>query len=233
MSCPPPESCEQRPRHRSTVADVGTDAPRRTLGRAPQPTRLLTWGVSGTRHGIDHAIRAIALLGERRREIRYLITSVGGVDPPLNGVDARSSQFTRLAWEAGVASSVRIDTTSRTPDRVAALVSSASVVILCDDASSAEHRPALAATTALGRPMIATASPHSADVFTQGAAIVVPYGDPVALAAAIITVVDEPAALQEMAARAARMAASTTSRGPTDRSPPIEFVSAALEPRDP
>ena len=61
---------------------------------------------------------------------------------------------------------------------------------------------------AAGRPVIATAFPHAVELLSSGAGIVVPHGDPRALAAAIRSVVTDSDVAAAMAARAGRLAPS-------------------------
>jgi glycosyltransferase involved in cell wall biosynthesis len=66
----------------------------------------------------------------------------------------------------------------------------------------------LVESIAAGRPVIATAFRHAVELLSDGAGIVVPHDDPVALAAAIHTAVSDQAVLDSMVARAREIAPS-------------------------
>jgi glycosyltransferase involved in cell wall biosynthesis len=65
---------------------------------------------------------------------------------------------------------------------------------------------------AAGRPVVATAFPHAVELLSTGAGIVVPHGDPAALAAAVRTAITEPGRLEAMAEEARSIAPSLTWR---------------------
>ena len=69
-------------------------------------------------------------------------------------------------------------------------------------------RARMAEAVAAGKPVIATAFPHAVELLGSGAGIVVPHGDPVALAAAIRSTFDDPVQLTAMTREAARIAPS-------------------------
>lgn len=188
--------------------DPAGTIPPSTLGSglAQGRPRLLTWGLLRPGNGIEHAIRAIALLGDRRRDVRYLIA--GPTHPAAFAADGDQYRewLTRTAWEAGVASSVRVDGVRREPEVLAKLVASASAVILPDDPSDEVVSSVLTASVAAGRPVIATAFPHAVELLGAGAGIVVPHGDAVALAGAIESILDDPSTLETMATQARQIA---------------------------
>jgi glycosyltransferase involved in cell wall biosynthesis len=118
----------------------------------------------------------------------------------------------RQAWASGVAGSITFDDTYRDLDQLARLVASASVVVLPYDSRDQVTSGVLVDAIAAGRPVIATAFPHAVELLSSGAGIVVPHGDPAALAAAIASVVDDPALLESMTLRARELAPSLTWR---------------------
>lgn len=182
--------------------------PARAFGAARDRPRLLTWGLLRPGDGTEYAIRAIALLGDRRRDVRYLIAGPTHPAALTTGRDDHRDWLTRTAWDAGVASSVRVDAVDRTPEMLAQLVASASAVIVSDDPSGAGASPVLAATLVAGRPVIVATSSDAGGLLAGDAGIVVPHGDPVALAAAIGSILDDPATLAAMAAKAAEIGPS-------------------------
>jgi glycosyltransferase involved in cell wall biosynthesis len=82
------------------------------------------------------------------------------------------------------------------------------VVVLPYDSHDQATSGVLVDAIAAGRPVIATEFPHAIELLSDGAGIVVPHRDPVALAAAIRTAVCEPGVLESMTARARELAPS-------------------------
>ena len=192
--------------HGATTAaapPVGADDAR--LDLRPQ---LLTWGLIGPGKGIEHAIDALALLDDLRPAARY---TIAGVTHPkvfaAHGDRYRSSLVAR-AHAAGLERSVTFDDTYRDRLGLARFVASASVVVLPYDSRDQVTSGVLVDAIAAGRPVIATAFPHAVELLGSGAGIVVPQGDPVALADAIRTVLSDPVLLGSMAAEARRIAPS-------------------------
>lgn len=170
--------------------------------------QLLTWGLLGPGKGIEHAIDALALLGDLPRRPRY---TVAGVTHPKvyarHGDAYRRSLITRML-AGGVAASVTFDDTYRDLPELTGFVASASVVMLPYDSRDQVTSGVLVDAIAAGRPVIATAFPHAVELLASGAGIVVPHGDPQALADAIRSVVSDGDRLASMVAEATRLAPS-------------------------
>lgn len=186
-------------------ADVAPDRRERPHD-ANARLRVLTWGMLRPGKGIEHAIRAIALLEDRRREVGYLVAGPSHLQPSTATGDVYRESLARAAWKTRTAGSVKIDGMRRSPEVLAELVRSASVVIVPDDPSDDVASSVLAASIGAGRPVIATAFPHAVELLADGAGVVVPHGDAVALAKALGDVLDDPARLAAMAERAAQLA---------------------------
>jgi glycosyltransferase involved in cell wall biosynthesis len=174
------------------------------------PTRpqLLTWGLLGPGKGIEHVIDAMALLSDLRPRPRY---TVAGVTHPKvyarRGDEYRRSLIQR-SWAVGTAGSITFDDTYRDLAQLTRYVASASVVILPYDSRDQVTSGVLVDAIAAGRPVIATAFPHAIELLGSGAGIVVPHGDPLALAEAIRSALSDPILMASMAAEARRLAPS-------------------------
>jgi polysaccharide biosynthesis protein PslF len=170
--------------------------------------QLLTWGLLGPGKGIENAIDALALLTDIRPRPRY---TVAGVTHPKvfarHGDEYRHSLIQR-AWALGVAASVTFDDTYRELDELTRFVTSASVVVLPYDSPDQVTSGVLVDAIAAGRPVIATAFPHAIELLASGAGIVVPHGDPSALAVAIRSVLSDDELYASMATEARRLAPS-------------------------
>ena len=171
----------------------------------PRP-QLLTWGLLGPGKGIEHVIDALAALGDLRPRPRY---TVAGVTHPKVfarcGDEYRHSLIERT-FALKVAPNVSFDDTYRDVAQLTRFVASASVVVLPYDSRDQITSGVLVDAIAAGRPVIATGFPHAVELLSGGAGIVVPHGDPDALAQAISAVLTDPTLLAEMGAAAARIA---------------------------
>ncbi len=177
--------------------------------RAVERPQLLTWGLLGPGKGIEHAIDALALLGNVGRRPRY---TVAGVTHPKvfarDGDQYRNSLIQR-SWAIGVAGSVTFDDAYRDVAQLTRFIASASVVVLPYDSRDQVTSGVLVDAIAAGRPVIATAFPHAVELLSSGAGIVVPHADPVALADAIRSIVSSDGeVLASMCAEARRLAPS-------------------------
>jgi polysaccharide biosynthesis protein PslF len=172
---------------------------------APQ---LLTWGLLGPGKGIEHAIHALALLRDVVPAPRY---TIAGVTHP-KVFASRGDQYRRSLVERcstlGIAESVTFDDTYRNVAQLTRFVASAMAVVLPYDSRDQVTSGVLVDALAAGRPVIATAFPHAVELLGTGAGIVVPHGDPLALADAIRLTLTDDDAIASMAAEARRMAPS-------------------------
>ncbi|MEP6658683.1 MAG: glycosyltransferase [Acidimicrobiales bacterium] len=177
--------------------------------RAVERPQLLTWGLLGPGKGIEHAIDALALLGNVGRRPRY---TVAGVTHPKvfarDGDQYRNSLIQR-SWAIGVAGSVTFDDAYRDVAQLTRFIASASIVVLPYDSRDQVTSGVLVDAIAAGRPVVATAFPHAVELLSSGAGIVVPHADPVALADAIRSIVSSDGeVLASMSAEARRLAPS-------------------------
>jgi glycosyltransferase involved in cell wall biosynthesis len=168
--------------------------------------QLLTWGLLGPGKGIEHAIDAIALLGDLVPRPRYTVAGVTHPKVHLREGDTYRRSLIRRAESLGIADLVTFDDTYRDVANLTAFVASASVVILPYDSRDQVTSGVLVDAVAAGRPVIATAFPHAVELLTGGAGIVVAHGDPIALAAAIRTVLCDRGVRDDMAAHSRRLA---------------------------
>lgn len=170
--------------------------------------RLLTWGLIGPGKGIEHAIRAMALMKDLRSRVHYTVAGATHPNVFARDGDRYRQSLIRDAWATGVASSVRFDDTYRDVAALGRIVAGASLVVLPYDSHDQVTSGVLVDAIAAGRPVIATAFPHAVEALSDGAGIVVPHMNPVAIAAAIREVATEPGKLDAMAARAREIAPS-------------------------
>jgi polysaccharide biosynthesis protein PslF len=186
----------------------GAATPQGTTPRASRSARprLLTWGLLGPGKGIEWAIDALLEMGAMHPFPEYLVA--GATHPKVkerSGEEYRNMLITR-AWAAGVSPHVSFDDTYRDLPALTELITSADLVVLPYDSDEQVTSGVLVDAVAAGRPVVSTAFPHATELLASGAGIVVPQRDPVSLAAAIRSVLSDPALAAEMAAEARRLA---------------------------
>jgi len=192
--------------HGAVATSISSSVAGRRDWRFAAPPQLLTWGLLGPGKGIEHVVDALALLRDVHPGVRY---TVAGVTHPkvraAVGEQYRESLI-RRARGAGLAESIDFDDTYRDVPTLSRFIASASVVVLPYDSRDQVTSGVLVDALAAGRPVIATAFPHAVELLSDGAGIVVPHGDPDALASAIRFVLSDPQRLEAMAAKARQMA---------------------------
>jgi glycosyltransferase involved in cell wall biosynthesis len=188
-------------------AAVPPESPSPVLAGGERPS-LLTWGLLGPGKGIEHAIDAVALLSDVRPRPRY---TVAGVTHPkvfsMHG-DAYRHSLVQRAWSSGVAASVTFDDTYRDVPTLTTFIAASSIVVLPYDSRDQVTSGVLVDAIAAGRPVVATAFPHAVELLGSGAGIVVPHGDPEAMADALGSMLADAQLLDAMGAEARRLAPS-------------------------
>ncbi|NNN00425.1 MAG: glycosyltransferase [Acidimicrobiaceae bacterium] len=169
---------------------------------------LLTWGLIGPGKGIEWVIDAMADLRDLRPRPRYIVA--GRTHPKVLAYegDGYRRSLERRVLENGVGDMVIFENSYRKLASLNALIASASVVILPYDSSDQATSGVLVDAIAAGRPVIATSFPHSMEMLSSGAGIVVEHRDPHAIAAAVRTIITDPQAAASLASEARRIAPS-------------------------
>jgi polysaccharide biosynthesis protein PslF len=150
----------------------------------PIPT-LLTWGLLGPGKGIEHVIKAVAILAGRGHVVRYVVA--GQTHPNVLAHDGERYRdaLVQLATELRVDRLVEFDNRYREWDEVFELVGTADVVVLPYDSREQVTSGVLVDAVASGKPIVATAFPHALDLVDGRCGLVVPHEEPHALADAI------------------------------------------------
>lgn len=189
----------------TTIPHGATAAGGARVKRSGRPT-LLTWGLLGPGKGIERVIDAMDSLRELPGRPRYLIA--GRTHPKVLAADgdAYCDALRERAKSRGVADSVSFDAAYRDTPTLGALIQSAAVVVLPYDSTDQVTSGVLVDAIANGRPVVATAFPHAAELLGDGTGIVVPHGDTDALGFALHAVLTQPRLAGQMAARARLLA---------------------------
>jgi polysaccharide biosynthesis protein PslF len=168
--------------------------------------RLLTWGLIGPGKGIEWAIDAVATLGDLEPAPSYLVAGATHPKVAARSGEAYRQMLTARARESGAADSISFDDSYRDLSALTDLIRSADLVVLPYDSQDQVTSGVLVDAVAAGRPVVSTAFPHAVELLGSGAGLVVPQSDPVALAAAIRSVLTDPDLAASMAAEARRLA---------------------------
>lgn len=163
-------------------------APASTARPTPATNTVLTWGLLGPGKGIEWGIAAMALLGDLRPAPRYVVAGQTHPKVLLHEGEAYRDRLTVQARRAGVQSTVHFDGRYRDAAALAELVASADIVLLPYDSTEQVTSGVLIEAVAAGKPVVATDFPHAVELLADGAGIVVAHRDPVAIAAALRTV---------------------------------------------
>jgi glycosyltransferase involved in cell wall biosynthesis len=181
------------------------------MGAPRQPARpaapmILSWGLLGPGKGVEWVIDAMCEIGDLVPRPRYVIA--GRTHPNVLAADGEAyrSMLTLRARMRGVESSIWFDPAYRDAASLADLIHAADVVVLPYDSTEQVTSGVLVDAVAAGRPVIATAFPHAVELLSGGAGIVVPHGDPSAIAAALRRVLTEPGLASSMGREARRLA---------------------------
>jgi len=171
-----------------------------------QAPRLLTWGLLGPGKGIEWAIDALDLLADLCPRPNYIVAGTTHPKVREHSGEAYREMLVARAAGADTGGSVIFDDTYRDLNSLTELIQSADLVVLPYDSADQVTSGVLVDAVAAGRPVVSTAFPHAVELLASGAGIVVPQCDPEALAAAIRTVLTDPARAAQMAAEARRLA---------------------------
>ncbi|GIE93100.1 glycosyltransferase [Paractinoplanes rishiriensis] len=171
---------------------------------------LLTWGLLGPGKGIEWALRALALLGDRHPAPVY--TVAGRTHPKVleQFGDAYRDSLKALAGELGVTDDVRWLDVYLDQAELSRLICSADVVVLPYDSTEQVTSGVLIEAVGAGVPVVATEFPHAVELLADGPGLLVPHQDPEGMAAAIRHLLAEPG----IAGRLTGLAGGPTLRWP-------------------
>ena len=178
---------------------------------------ILTWGLIGPGKGIEFMIEALARLGDLDPPPRYLV--LGQTHPRVlerEGEAYRESLIAR-ARTLGVGDLVEFDDGYRPTESVLARIRAADIVVLPYRSRDQVVSGVLVEAIASGKPVVATRFPHAIELLGEGSGIVVPHENPEAIAAALRSLLTDPA-LAGRAAAAARSQAKAHNWGTVGRS---------------
>ncbi|HEX9888987.1 MAG TPA: glycosyltransferase [Nitriliruptorales bacterium] len=169
---------------------------------------ILTWGLIGPGKGLEVAIEACTSLLDLDPRPRYLIAGATHPNVRRNDGEAYREGLVALVRRLGLEDVVEFDDRYLDDDELARVVRSADLVVLPYASVEQVTSGVLVEAVSASKPVIATSFPHSVEVLSSGAGMLVDHGDADALGAALRTVLTDPARARAMAHEAGRIAAA-------------------------
>jgi glycosyltransferase involved in cell wall biosynthesis len=188
--------------HGGPTCDAGDRA-----GQRKSSDCLLTFGLLGPDKGIETVIRALPEIMSARPDTRYLV--VGATHPNLVAREGERYRegLQALAEALGVAEGVTLqDGYAAMPDLLQ-YIQDADLCVLPYLKEAHITSGTLAYAAALGKPVISTPFWHAQDLLAEGAGVFTPFGDPQALAAAVIALLSDPERRESLGRRLAERVA--------------------------
>lgn len=179
----------------------------------PVPSRgarplVLTWGLIGPGKGLELAIEAFSVLRDLRPLPRYVI--LGRTHPKVQVAhgDAYLEGLKAKAHALGLEDVVEFDGRYLDTDSLVSAIRRADMVLLPYESTEQITSGVLVEAIAAGKPVVATAFPHAAEMLGTGAGALVPHSDPDAMARALRRLLTEPGVSNRMAKLAASIGAT-------------------------
>ncbi|HEY5302863.1 MAG TPA: glycosyltransferase [Acidimicrobiales bacterium] len=169
---------------------------------------LLTWGLIGPGKGIEWVIDAMANLRDLSPRPRYIVAGRTHPKVLVHEGDRYRRFLERRVKDSGVADMVFFDNNYRPLASLNLLIANVALVLLPYDSADQATSGVLVDAIAAGRPVIATSFPHSLEMLSSGAGMVVEHRNPRALSDAIRQIITQPALAEAMASEARRIAPS-------------------------
>ncbi len=176
--------------------------------RAQERFLLSTFGLISAGKGLETAVEAMAVIVERHPEALYLIA--GRTHPQ---VARREGERYRLLLERrvvdlGLDGHVEFDDRFLPVDELADLLAATDVFVTPYRNREQIASGALTFAIAAGCAAVSTPFWYAEDILSSGAGLIVPFGDPEALATAVCRLIEEPETLATARAEARRVGSS-------------------------
>jgi glycosyltransferase involved in cell wall biosynthesis len=177
------------------------------------PTRddrflLSTFGLISPGKGIETALEALPRIIERHPEVGYVIAGRTHPDVARREGERYRVLLERRVLELGLGDHVEFDDRFLSIDALAGLLASTDVFVTPYRGREQIASGALTFALAAGCPVVSTPYWYAQDMLASGAGVLVPFGDPSALADAVCRYADDPEELSAARAEARRVGSS-------------------------
>lgn len=175
-------------------------------GRPGAGPSLLTWGLIGPGKGLDWALAALDILRRSHPAVHW--TVAGQTHPKVLAHEGERYRHTLLERVRRLALGDHVTFLDRYLSRhhLHALALGADAVILPYESTEQTSSGVLVEAVRAGVPVVATKFPQAVELEREGAVMTVPHRDPVALAAAVDSLMAHPERKAEMVSIQRRLA---------------------------
>ncbi len=172
------------------------------LEEQTDPPLILTWGLIGEGKGIEWGVEAMERLRDLVPRPRYLVA--GRTHPKVlaREGEAYRERLQKRIDDLQLSDVIELNAAYLSDDELARLVASATVVLLPYDSVAQMTSGVLIEAITAGRPVVATQFPHAKEILADGVGIVVAHKDPVAIATAIQSILEDRVKAAELSRRA-------------------------------
>ena len=169
---------------------------------------ILTWGLIGPGKGIEWGIRVLPHLCSIKPTPLY--TVCGQTHPNVYAREGEQyrNYLASLSKELNVEDMLDIRGEYLDDDSLRAIVANTDVVLLPYASSEQVTSGVLIDAVAAGKPVVATRFPHAIELLSDGAGLIVPHKDPLAMASALYQLLTNDNARRTAQQQAQRVAAS-------------------------
>ncbi|HEX6756453.1 MAG TPA: glycosyltransferase, partial [Mycobacteriales bacterium] len=173
-------------------------------------TVLSTFGLISAGKGIEVAIRALPAVAAAHPDVLYLVA--GQTHPEVVAVEGERYRLDleRLVRDLGLTGHVTFLDRFLSTAELAMLLHRTDLYLTPYRSREQIVSGALTFAVAAGCPVVSTPYFYAEDLLTSGAGVLVPFGDPDALADSVLGLLDDPGALASARAEATRVGAGLT-----------------------
>lgn len=157
---------------------------------------LLTFGLIGPGKGIEHAIQSLPKIIQRHPEVVYII--LGATHPHLLANEGERYRLS-LEWlteEQGVKDHVIFDNRYVSPEDLKEFISATDIYLTPYLNRGQITSGTLAQVFGAGRAVVSTPYHHAEEILTEGRGILVPFGKPAEITAAVCEYLERPGLLE-------------------------------------
>jgi glycosyltransferase involved in cell wall biosynthesis len=204
---------------------------RNRASSGPDGFRLSTFGLISAGKGIETVIDALPTVVERHPETVYTIAGRTHPDVERREGERYRLMLERRAFELGLGTHVVFDDRFLSVDELSILLAQTDVFLT--PYASREQIASGALTFALAAGCAAVSTPYwyAQDMLSSGAGLLVPFGNPDAVADAVCTYLDHPERLEAARAEALRIGSTLGWPAVADATAAVLAEASALAPR--
>ena len=187
--------------HGVHVTDADREVEKARLGLAGR-TLILTFGLLSPSKGIETAIRALPGLVQDFPDLTYLVLGATHPNVRAHHGEAYREELLQLAADLGVAAHVRFDDTFVDRDELTRHLAAADIYLIPYLKREQITSGTLVYAVGNGKAVVSTPFWHAEELLAEERGVLVPFGDPIALGAALQELLGNPERRTAMERRA-------------------------------